>query len=44
MLPGLVRRIRVAIPTQMQRCVIVVVIGQLLTDALCFLILEKHTR
>lgn len=44
MLPRLVRRAGMAIPTQMQRCVIVVVLGQLLTDALCFLILEKHPR
>lgn len=44
MLPGLVRRAGVAVPAQMQRCVIVVIVGPLLTDALCFLILEKQTR
>lgn len=37
MFPGLIRRAAGALPTQMQRCVIVVVVGQLLTDALCFL-------
>lgn len=44
MLSGLVKVAGMAVPAQMQKCVIVVVVGQLLTDALCFLILEKHTR
>lgn len=44
MLPGHVRRAGVAFPAQMRRCVIVVVVKQLLTADLCFLILKKHTR